>query len=45
MSYHQLTSEERYTLSALRKEGLNQSQIARRLGRHRSTICPRAPTQ
>jgi IS30 family transposase len=39
MRYHQLTSEERYTLSALRKEGLNQSQIAKRLGRHRSTIC------
>ena len=39
MKYHQLTSEERYTLSALRLEGLNQSQIARRLGRHRSTIC------
>jgi len=38
MRYHQLTSEERYTLSALRKEGLNQSQIARRLGRHRSTV-------
>ena len=38
MSYRQLTSEERYTLSALRKEGLNQSQIARRLGRHRCTI-------
>lgn len=39
MRYHQLTSEERYTLSALRSEGLNQSQIASRLGRHRSTIC------
>ena len=39
MSYHQLTSEDRYTLSALRKEGLNQSQIAKRLGCHRSTIC------
>ena len=39
MRYHQLTSEERYTLSALRSEGLNQSQIARRLGRHRSTVC------
>lgn len=38
MKYHQLTSEERYALSALRKQGLNQSQIARALGRHRSTI-------
>jgi transposase, IS30 family len=38
MRYHQLTSEERYALSALRKQGFNQSQIARALGRHRSTI-------
>ncbi len=38
MRYHQLTSEERCALSALRKQGLNQSQIARALGRHRSTI-------
>lgn len=38
MKYHQLTSEERYALSALRKQGFNQSQIARALGRHRSTI-------
>lgn len=36
--YHQLTSEERYALSTLRKQGFNQSQIARALGRHRSTI-------
>jgi IS30 family transposase len=39
MNYHQLTSGERYMLSALRTQGLNQSQIARQLGRHRSTIC------
>lgn len=39
MRYHQLTSEERYQLSALRKQGLSQAQIARALGRHRSTIC------
>ncbi|MGH7216097.1 MAG: IS30 family transposase [Nitrospiraceae bacterium] len=38
MRYHQLTSEERYALSALRKQGCSQSQIARSLGRHRSTI-------
>lgn len=38
MTYHQLTPEDRYTLSALRKEGRNQSEIALRLGRHRSTI-------
>ncbi len=39
MKYHQLTSEDRYTISALKREGLNYSQIAARLGRHRSTIC------
>src|ERR1043165_3790804 len=39
MSYHQLTSGERYMLAALRKQGLNQSQMARALSRHRSTIC------
>lgn len=39
MTYHQLTSEERYALSAFRKQGYNRSQIAKVLGRHRSTIC------
>jgi transposase, IS30 family len=39
MSYHQLTSEERYALSTLRTQGFNPAQIARALGRHRSTIC------
>src|SRR5438034_9432510 len=39
MNYHQLTSGERYSLSALRTQGLNQWQIAKQLGRHRSTIC------
>ena len=38
MTYHQLTSEERYMLSALRRQGLTPAQIARQLGRHRSTI-------
>ena len=38
MKYHQLTSGDRYSLSALRTQGLNQSQIAKQLGRHRSTI-------
>lgn len=37
-TYHQLTPGERYALSALRKQGLSQAQIARSLGRHRSTI-------
>jgi IS30 family transposase len=39
MNYRQLTPEERYMLAALRRQGLNQSQIARSLGRHRSTVC------
>lgn len=38
MKYHQLTSEERYTLCALKKEGLSNVAIGERLGRHRSTI-------
>lgn len=36
--YRQLTSGERYALSALRKQGHSQAEIARALGRHRSTI-------
>src|SRR5215208_972135 len=39
MNYHQLTPGERYMLAALRRQGLNQSEIARSLGRHRSTVC------
>jgi transposase, IS30 family len=39
MSYRQITSEERYILAALRTQGFNQSEIARHLHRHRSTIC------
>lgn len=38
MKYHQLTSEERYALSTLKKQGFSQAYIARALGRHRSTI-------
>ena len=37
-TYHQLTSEERYQLSALRKLGCSRAEIARQLNRHRSTI-------
>jgi transposase, IS30 family len=37
-TYHQLTSGERYELSALRKQGLKPAAIAAVLGRHRSTI-------
>ena len=38
MKYHQITSEERYMISALRIQGLSQSEVARALGRHRSSI-------
>jgi IS30 family transposase len=38
MTYRQLAPEERYMLAALRRQGLNQSQIALALGRHRSTV-------
>lgn len=38
MTYHQLTSGERYMLSALRRQGCYPAAIARQLGRHRSTI-------
>jgi IS30 family transposase len=38
MTYRQLTPEERYMLAALRRQGYNKSQIARSLGRHRSTV-------
>ena len=39
MMYRQLSPDERYMLAAFRRQGLNQSEIARRLGRHRSTVC------
>lgn len=39
MSYRRLASEERYMPAALGRHGLNRSQIARALGRHRSTVC------
>jgi len=38
MDYHQLTSDERDTISALRRQGFTPSEIADELGRHRSTI-------
>lgn len=38
MTYHQITSEERYTIATLRQQGFRQSEIARMLGRHRSSI-------
>ena len=39
MTYRQLSPEERYMLARLRRQGLNQAEIARHLGRHRSTVC------
>lgn len=36
--YRQITSEERYRISALRSEGFCPAAMGRRLGRHRSTI-------
>src|ERR671912_2092479 len=39
MTYRQLSPAERYMLAALRRQGLNQAEIARLLGRHRSTVC------
>jgi IS30 family transposase len=38
MNYHQITPDERYRLSQLRVQGLSNPQIARALGRHRSSI-------
>jgi transposase, IS30 family len=38
MTYNQITLAERIAISTLRKEGFCASAIARRLGRHRSTI-------
>lgn len=38
MTYRQLTPGERHAISALRKQGLRQADIARALGRHPSTI-------
>jgi len=36
--YHQLTREQRYQIAALREVGRNQSEIARVLGVHKSTV-------
>ena len=38
MSYHQITSDERYLISKLRQQGCTQTAIARCLGRHRSSV-------
>lgn len=36
--YTQLTTEDRYTIAALRRQGLSHAAIGRQIGRHRSTI-------
>jgi IS30 family transposase len=38
MRYHQITSDERYTLGVLRRQGFSDAEMARAVGRHRSTI-------
>ncbi len=38
MTYHQITSDERYMISRLKQHGFNQSEIAYILDRHRSSI-------
>jgi IS30 family transposase len=38
MKYHQITSEERYVIQALRKQGLSLSAVARGVGRSPATI-------
>ena len=38
MRYTQITSDERYTLGILRQQGFTDAEMARFLGRHRSTI-------
>ena len=38
MKYRQLNAEERSALAALRSVGLSNAEIARELGRHRSTV-------
>ena len=38
LAYHQITREERYTIWALRRKEISVAEIARPLGRHRSTI-------
>jgi len=39
MTYYQLTPDERYTIASMRAAGRRPAEIARVLGRHRSTIC------
>jgi IS30 family transposase len=38
MNYQHLSQEERYTITALLKTGLSQTQVAKQIGRHKSTL-------
>ena len=38
MTYQQLTEGDRYTIAALKRQGLTPTAIANAIGRHRSTI-------
>ncbi|HDY7526589.1 TPA: helix-turn-helix domain-containing protein, partial [Vibrio vulnificus] len=38
MRYTHLTENERYMISALRKQGISTAKIAKQLGRHKATI-------
>lgn len=38
MKYQQLTQGDRYTIAALKRQGLTPTAIAKAIGRHRSTI-------
>ncbi|HAS8613967.1 TPA: HTH domain-containing protein, partial [Vibrio vulnificus] len=38
MKYTHLTEDERYMISALRKQGISTAKIAKQLGRHKATI-------
>ena len=38
MKYHQISTEERYEIGAMRRQGLRMAEMAKHLGRHRSTL-------
>ena len=38
MKYHRLSTEERYEIAAMRRQGLRMEAMAKHLGRHRSTL-------
>jgi len=38
VKYHQISTEERYEIGAMRRQGLRMTEKAKHLGRHRSTL-------